>query len=96
MLHTHFINGEWVAGEGHELSSIDPAKNVSIWQGKSATSAQIDAAINAARNALPQWSMMSVEARLTIIKAYGEKLAENKEYLAKVMAQETGHKRSDT
>ena len=90
MLHTHFINGEWVAGEGHELSSIDPAKNVSIWQGKSATSAQIDAAINAARNALPQWSMMSVEARLTIIKAYGEKLAENKEYLAKVMAQETG------
>jgi len=90
MLHTHYINGEWVAGEGHPLTSIDPAKNVSIWEGKSATAAQIDNAISAAREALPSWSMKSVEERLTIIKAYGEKLGDNKAHLAKIIARETG------
>jgi len=46
MLHTHFINGEWVAGQGHDLVSIDPAKNEVIWEGKSATASQIDDARN--------------------------------------------------
>jgi len=70
MLHTHFINGEWVAGQGHDLTSIDPAKNEVIWEGKSATASQIDDAINAARAALPAWSMKTVEERLEIIKIY--------------------------
>ncbi|NDV92099.1 succinylglutamate-semialdehyde dehydrogenase [Alteromonas sp. 345S023] len=90
MLHTHYINGEWVAGEGHPLASIDPAKNVTIWEGKSASPAQIDTALSAAREALTGWSMKTVEERLAIIKVYGEKLADNKEHLAKVIAQETG------
>ncbi|MEC8450449.1 succinylglutamate-semialdehyde dehydrogenase [Alteromonas macleodii] len=90
MLHTHFINGEWVAGQGHDLASIDPAKNEVIWEGKSATASQIDDAINAARAALPAWSMKTVEERLEIIKVYGTKLEEAKAHLAKVMAKETG------
>ena len=90
MLHTHFINGEWVAGQGHDLTSVDPAKNEIIWEGKSATAEQIDDAISAARAALPAWSMKTVEARLEIIKIYGAKLEEAKAHLAKVMAKETG------
>ncbi len=51
---------------------------------------QIDDAINAARAALPAWSMKTVEERLEIIKIYGTKLEEAKAHLAKVMAKETG------
>lgn len=90
MLHTHYINGEWIAGEGHDLISIDPAKNEVIWEGKSATASQIDAAIKSARAALVEWSLKTVAQRLDIIKAYGSKLEEAKEHLAKVMAKETG------
>jgi succinylglutamic semialdehyde dehydrogenase len=90
MLHTHYINGEWIAGEGHDLASIDPAKNDVIWEGKSATASQIDSAIKSARAALVEWSLKTVEQRLDIIKAYGSKLEEAKEHLAKVMAKETG------
>ncbi|WP_269520540.1 succinylglutamate-semialdehyde dehydrogenase [Alteromonas sp. BMJM2] len=90
MLHTHYINGEWIAGEGHDLASIDPAKNKVIWEGKSATASQIDTAIKSARAALVEWSLKTVEQRLDIIKAYGRKLEEAKEHLAKVMAKETG------
>ena len=90
MLHTHFINGEWIAGEGQDFTSIDPAKNEIIWEGKSASASQIDAAMKSARAALVEWSFKTVEQRLEIIKAYGGKLEEAKDHLAKVMAKETG------
>lgn len=90
MLHTHYINGEWVAGEGHDLTSVDPAKNEIIWEGKSASASQIDAAVKSARAALVEWSLKTVEQRLEIIKVFGSKLEGAKEHLAKVMAKETG------
>ncbi|MBF7073758.1 succinylglutamate-semialdehyde dehydrogenase [Glaciecola sp. MH2013] len=87
---THFINGQWIAGEGHEISSIDPAKNNTIWSAKSASAAQVNEAVVAARQAFPAWAAKSVDARLAIIKKFGEALSDNKAELAKIIAQETG------
>lgn len=87
---THYINGEWQAGNGHPLKSVDPAKNAVIWEGVSASPEQVDAAIRAAREAAPQWAAMTVEARLEIIKRFGALLEENKPHLTKVIAKETG------
>mgnify|MGYP000117891511 CR=1 FL=1 len=47
--HTHYIAGNWCAGEGHDIQSIDPAKKNTIWTAKSATQSQVDSAIEAAR-----------------------------------------------
>nr|WP_220099483.1 succinylglutamate-semialdehyde dehydrogenase [Alteromonas lipotrueiana] len=90
MQSTHFINGEWVAGQGHDIRSIDPAKNAVIWEAKSASADQVDAAIRAARQASVQWAAKTVDERLEIIKSFGAQLEQNKDALAKVMAQETG------
>ncbi|MBU3020786.1 succinylglutamate-semialdehyde dehydrogenase [Aestuariibacter sp. A3R04] len=87
---THFINGEWVAGQGHTIQSTDPAKNQIIWEGLSASEAQVDKAIHAARQAAPAWAAQTFDARLAIIKAYGELLTENKPALTKIIAKETG------
>ncbi len=87
---THYINGEWQAGNGHPLKSVDPAKNAVIWEGTSASPEQVDAAISAAREAAPEWAAKTVEARLEIIKRYGALLEENKPHLTKVIAKETG------
>ncbi|MDO6473825.1 succinylglutamate-semialdehyde dehydrogenase [Alteromonas sp. 1_MG-2023] len=87
---THFINGEWVAGQGHTIQSVDPAKDQVIWEGQAATAAQVDEAIAAARNALTDWSFQSFDERLTVIKKYGELLADSKPELAKIIARETG------
>lgn len=87
---THFINGEWLAGEGHDISSVDPAKNQVIWEGKSASPSQVDAAIAAARKALPAWAAKTAEERLAIIKKFGELLEANKPHLTKIIARETG------
>ncbi|MDC8832105.1 succinylglutamate-semialdehyde dehydrogenase [Alteromonas gilva] len=86
----HFINGQWLAGEGAAIASVDPTKNDTFWQGNAASAAQVEKAISAARTALPAWSAMSVEARLTIIKKFAELLGEHKTEFAALIAQETG------
>ena len=62
-MHSHFINGQWVEGLGHAIDSTDPAKNQIIWTGKSASSEQVDAAIDAARAAFDEWSALSLDER---------------------------------
>lgn len=87
---THFINGQWIAGLGHAINSVDPAKNTVIWSANSASEAQVDDAVLAARNAFPAWALKSVEERLMIIKKFAELLGENKAELTKIIAKETG------
>ena len=85
-----FINGQWQAGQGHEVTSLNPAKNEVIWQGNTASPAQVDEAIKAARTAFTSWSMQSLEDRIAVIEAYGKQLEENKEAMARTIAEETG------
>ena len=85
-----FINGQWLAGEGSHFTSLDPAKNVVIWEGETATPAQVDQALTAARAAFFPWSQLGFEAREAIVTKFGELLAENKEELAMAIAMETG------
>lgn len=86
----HFIDGQWCAGLGHAINSIDPAKKESIWAAQSASAQQIDEAVVAARNAFIPWTDLSFEHRLTIVKKYAELLTENKQELALTIARETG------
>jgi len=90
MSQVHLINGQWVSGEGHDVESVDPAKNAVIWQAKSASAQQVDQAVTAARNAFDTWSNQSPESRIAIIQKFVDLLGENKPHLAKVIAQETG------
>jgi succinylglutamic semialdehyde dehydrogenase len=87
---THYIDGKWIAGLGHTIDSVDPAKNQVIWSAKAASEAQVNDAVAAARAAFPSWSLKTVEERLSIIKKFAELLAENKQSLAKIIAKETG------
>lgn len=86
----HYIAGQWQAGLGHDIQSVDPAKKAVIWQAKSADSQQVDAAVAAARAAFAAWSEKSFEDRLNIVKRFAELLGENKDELALTIARETG------
>ena len=85
-----FINGAWQEGQGHEMKSLNPAKNEVIWQGKTATASQVNDAINAARSAFQSWALLSLEARIAIVEKFAQELTDNKEALATTIAQETG------
>ena len=85
-----YINGTWLAGEGEPFSSMDPAKNVELWQGAAASLSQVNAAVAAARAASLAWAARPLSERLNIIRRFGELLTANKEQLALCIAQETG------
>lgn len=87
---THFINGAWINGQGHQFQSINPAKNEVLWQGNTASQDQVDDAIQAARIASVEWAQLPVDTRLAYIQRYTDILSENKEAMSKVIAEDTG------
>lgn len=87
---THFIAGDWLAGLGHDIQSIDPAKKSIIWQAKSASKEQVSSAVNAARLSFVAWSNLTFNERLAYVKKFAVLLEQNKQALALTIAQETG------
>jgi len=84
------INGTWQAGLGHEIVSLNPAKNEVIWQGNTATAEQVANAVTSARSAFESWSNLAIETRIAVATKFAELLAENKEAFATTIALETG------
>ncbi|GIU29229.1 N-succinylglutamate 5-semialdehyde dehydrogenase [Shewanella hafniensis] len=93
---THYIQGQWHAGKGHDVASINPANAQTIWTGKTATAEQVNAAVDAARAAQFDWFMLGFDARLAIVEAYRSQLEVNKAELAETIAQETGKPQWET
>ncbi|MGB0893707.1 MAG: succinylglutamate-semialdehyde dehydrogenase [Parashewanella sp.] len=93
---TQFINGQWVAGQGHEMASTNPANNETIWRGVSATADQVNTAVEAARKSQFDWFMLGFEGRLAIVEAYRDALEARKADMAELIAQETGKPQWET
>lgn len=87
---THWIAGEWVAGEGEPMNSLSPYNNEVVWEGVSATPAQVESAVSAARQAFISWKKLSFAEREAIVLAFAEQVKEHSEQIAEVIAKETG------
>lgn len=90
MKQAHYINGQWLQGEGSAFSSIDPADAILVWQANAASAAQVDLAIDAARNAFPSWANRPLEERIAIIEQFAALLKERSEDIATTISRETG------
>jgi aldehyde dehydrogenase (NAD+) len=79
----HFINGEWrQPAEGAFFDSIDPATGEKIAAISQGTSADIDTAVQAARNALPQWQALTPHARAKFLYAIARAVQRHSRRLA--------------
>ncbi|WP_374553105.1 succinylglutamate-semialdehyde dehydrogenase [Aquitalea pelogenes] len=87
---TLYINGQWLAGAGADLSKTNPATAELIWQGQGADAAQVDQAVVAARLAFKSWARTALDERIAIARRFGELLTANKDALATIIAKETG------
>ncbi|CAM4290973.1 succinylglutamate-semialdehyde dehydrogenase [Vibrio agarivorans] len=87
---THWIAGQWIAGQGEAMQSVSPFNDEVIWQGDSATPAQVESAVSAARVAFSSWKKLTFTQREAHVLAFADKLKERAEQLAEVIAQETG------
>ncbi|USD65512.1 succinylglutamate-semialdehyde dehydrogenase [Vibrio sp. SCSIO 43136] len=87
---TQWIAGEWLKGKGESFQSLSPYNLEPVWQGEAATPAQVEEAVIAARKAFIDWKKRSFAEREAIVLAFAEKVKQNSEKIAQVIAKETG------
>ncbi|KVD77918.1 N-succinylglutamate 5-semialdehyde dehydrogenase [Burkholderia sp. ABCPW 14] len=85
-----FIDGAWVDGAGPVFSSRNPGTNGRVWEGASASAADVDRAVASARRAFAGWSALDLDARCAIVKRFAALLVERREALATMIGRETG------
>jgi succinylglutamic semialdehyde dehydrogenase len=89
-MHSHYVNGRWLAGEGARFITCDPSIGREIWRGAAATEAEVQAACDAARAAFDAWASTTLEQRLSICRRFRDLLKEQGEALAQLISLEVG------
>ncbi len=85
-----YIAGEWRAGQAARWQRLSPADEQPVWQGRWATTAQVEQAIESAHQAFAAWSETALEQRISICQKFVQIVAERMAELATVIAVETG------
>ncbi|MBM1186645.1 succinylglutamate-semialdehyde dehydrogenase [Pseudomonas lundensis] len=87
---TLYIAGAWQNGQGEAFESLNPVTQQVLWSGQAADASQVDAAVNAARQAFAGWAKRSFDARLKVLEAFAASLKANADALARCIGEETG------
>ncbi len=87
---SNYINGEWLAGSGTELVTVDPSTGLQTWTSNESTSDDVAKAVAAARSAFDSWSMTPLAERIALCTRFRDLLKENNEQLAVIIAEEVG------
>lgn len=89
-MHSHYVNGRWIEGEGPPLAAFNPADGLQVWAGRAATADEVDAACNAARTAFDAWAMAALDERIAVCTRFRDLLKKHSEELARLIALEVG------
>ncbi|AMB85467.1 N-succinylglutamate 5-semialdehyde dehydrogenase [Pseudomonas agarici] len=87
---TLYIAGQWLAGQGEAFESLNPVTQQVLWSGNGASSAQVELAVLAAREAFPSWARRSLDERIVVLEAFAASLKSHAEELARCIGEETG------
>ena len=88
--HNNLIGGEWLAGSGYS-ASINPSNLADVvGHYAQASTAQLDAAVQAARAAFPSWSVSGIQARSDALDKIGNEILARREELGTLLAREEG------
>lgn len=89
-MNTLYIAGTWQDGQGEPFESLNPVTQQVIWSGKAATAAQVDAAVNSARQAFPAWATRTLDERIAVLEAFAAALKSRADEIARCIGEETG------
>ncbi len=87
---SNFINGQWLAGSGETLVTIDPSTGRESWSSRASSADDVARAVAAARAAFEPWAMTHLDERIAICLRFRDLLKENAEELALTIAEEVG------
>lgn len=86
----HFIAGRSVAGEGSAFDVLEPGTGGVLGQCADATEEQVNAAVEAAREAFPAWAATPGEERRKILNRMADLIAERADQIAAVECLDAG------
>ena len=86
----NYINGEWVSSKGKIVDVVNPATGKVIGKCPISTREEIDAAVQAAKAAFPDWRRTTPLARTRILFRLKELLEENFEEVSRIQTMEHG------
>jgi malonate-semialdehyde dehydrogenase (acetylating)/methylmalonate-semialdehyde dehydrogenase len=86
----NYIDGEWVESKGEVVDVVNPATCKTIAKVPISTKEEIDAAVEAAKAAYPDWRRTTPLARSRILFRLKELLEENFEEVSRIQTQEHG------
>lgn len=93
----HYIGGSTVTSVSGRISLVyDPALGVATKKVALADQAEVDAAVESASAAFPQWRDLSITKRQQVIFKFRELLNERKDELAEILTSEHGKVLSDS
>jgi len=86
----NYIGGEWVESKGKIVDVVNPATNEAIAQVPISTEEEINAAVEAAKEAYPEWRSTTPVTRARHLFRFKELLEDHFEELSRVQTQEHG------
>jgi succinylglutamic semialdehyde dehydrogenase len=87
---SNYINGEWLAGSGRELATIDPSTGRQTWTSNESSAEDVARAVAAAHAHFEDWALTPLEQRVAICQRFRDLLKEHNEELAAIIAEEVG------
>ncbi|WP_162484339.1 succinylglutamate-semialdehyde dehydrogenase [Pseudomonas sp. StFLB209] len=90
MMSSLFIAGQWQAGQGEAFAAHNPVSQQRVWSGQAASAAQVDQAVQAARQAFSGWALRPLQERIDLLEAFAARLKARADELARRIGQETG------
>src|SRR3954469_10082120 len=87
---SNYINGEWLAGSGPLLATIDPSTGRQTWTSNESNADDVQRAAQAARAHFEQWALTPIEQRIAACTRFRDLLKEHAEELAAIIAEEVG------
>ncbi len=87
---THYIAGLWQIGQGSTLESLNPVSQQVLWVGREADGAQVEAAVQAAREAFAEWAAAPLSERIALLERFAAVLKVRQDELARTIGEETG------
>lgn len=94
-IHSNFINGQWVTSDS-SIDNVNPSDTRDIVGSfASASAAQMQEAVGAARAAQPEWGRSTTQARSDILYKVAAEVAARKEELGDLVSREAGKTRPE-
>ena len=87
---SNYINGEWLAGSGAELVTVDPSTGRQTWSSNESNEEDVARAAQAARDKFEDWALTSLDERIAVCTRFRDLLKEHAEELAAIIAEEVG------